>query len=253
MNRKLSSIREVGANRSKDAGKRIRRPGNKYKSKCAFTLIELLGVISIIALLIAILLPSLKMARTVALRISCLSNQRQNMLAATMYASENENLILLYKSWETGPEQPWYQPLYDNKFISETSVFTCPDWAPEEFDVSSSPSKFFSYGAEYRLKVPGQYDIIYFGMLNVWQFRDIEKIDRPSERMYVMDSVWSSSLKQAFVVHYEASYNVGAHLRHQDKANAIYFDGHAEISGAEEFLKAGITRAFDHDALLVLF
>ena len=54
-----------------------------------FTLVELLVVIGIIALLIAILLPSLNRARESAKAVQCLSNMRQLALATIQFATEN--------------------------------------------------------------------------------------------------------------------------------------------------------------------
>jgi len=61
--------------------------------KSGFTLIEVLVVVAIIALLAAILLPSLSKARAAARTTLCGSNQRQFGHAVTMWASENKGII----------------------------------------------------------------------------------------------------------------------------------------------------------------
>ena len=59
----------------------------------AFTLIELMVVIAIIAILAAILIPSLAGAKERARRTSCLNSMRQFSLAVHLYGDDNEQFV----------------------------------------------------------------------------------------------------------------------------------------------------------------
>jgi prepilin-type N-terminal cleavage/methylation domain-containing protein len=59
-----------------------------------FTLIELLVVVAAIAILLAILLPSLRRARELARRAACQGNLRQLQVAWETYAAEHDSLLV---------------------------------------------------------------------------------------------------------------------------------------------------------------
>src|SRR5687767_6098721 len=63
------------------------------RNRKGFTLVELLVVIGIIALLIAMLLPSLNKAREQAKRVQCASNVRQFATTMIMYAQANKGVF----------------------------------------------------------------------------------------------------------------------------------------------------------------
>ncbi len=81
------------------------RPRETRFASPGFTIIELLVIIAIIALLTGILLPALAGARTAAVRVACLSNQRQLALAATVYTDENRGHFMpaLYTDFAADP------------------------------------------------------------------------------------------------------------------------------------------------------
>ena len=60
-------------------------------SKRAFTLVELLVVIAIIAILCALLLPTITQAKANALRLACLGNLRQISIGVLSYADDSDD------------------------------------------------------------------------------------------------------------------------------------------------------------------
>lgn len=98
--------------------------------KAAFTLVELLVVIGIIALLISILLPSLQKARKSAMDVQCQSNLRQWGTYMTMYGNDSKGRFENYSTMD-GHWPLAYKPYFKNN----VGILRCPV-APEHKDVT---------------------------------------------------------------------------------------------------------------------
>ena len=85
-----------------------------------FTLIELLIVISIIAILAAMLLPALGKAREAAYTIKCTGNQKQLLNMHMLYADT-------YKDWGIGNCYPYYESKSSGKRVEYMRFFRTDD------------------------------------------------------------------------------------------------------------------------------
>ena len=103
----------------------------------AFTLVELLVVIGIVALLVSILLPAVSKARESARRAACLSNLRQVHLTFYLYAQANRDRVPIgyrggNRQWDsmvfssTSKRLVLYELLYQSGYMKDPRVFFCP-------------------------------------------------------------------------------------------------------------------------------
>ena len=99
-----------------------------------FSLIELLVVVAIIAILAAILLPALIKARERARRVVCMSNQKQLILAVSLYSDEHNGKLPSghkhenYPSWDNevlDGLSPQMFDLLNTNYIDAEEIWAC--------------------------------------------------------------------------------------------------------------------------------
>jgi prepilin-type N-terminal cleavage/methylation domain-containing protein/prepilin-type processing-associated H-X9-DG protein len=153
----------------------------KKRNIRAFTLVELLVVIGIVALLLGILLPSLSKARTSALKVRCMSNLKQIHLAFNLYTQAYDGIYPCAQDplpngqwlWMGRGWRDFIRPyLGDHIDANNPSVLYCPQdrvaiesfsatsyayslsfyHSPAQINLITSPSQ--TYGASSLLAVP---------------------------------------------------------------------------------------------------
>ena len=248
---------------------------NKITKQNGFTLVELLVVISIIALLLAMLMPSLQKARGLAKTVICGSRSRQVSLALMAYAQSYDGFImptsLQYekdginkvpyyhdpdpKLWPPEVEY-WYLNLYAHKYLPNKDAFFCPDAFPtnynqfEEYYKAGKTSKSFDKGEAFIL---GMRDWSYPNIPDSQTFRApklLTRLPQPSEFFLVADSI-NKNYRTVTPVQFfrimvrERAYQndestgikeVGVSARHNNKASTLFADGHVALKKCKFFL-----------------
>ena len=221
----------------------FRSVGRQSKAVHSFTLIELLVVIAIIAILAAVLLPSLQKARNRGKMTTCINNIKQVALSAYNYATDNNgwlchggksNINNTMFSESGGGRLGGYltrpQPIeyYDNgKAVTAPMEVICPVGSRYGLGVYKDDNPVFSYSFNFWFTAPATPTT-----------RSTEKLSRvrnPSERMMLSEcgnDGWSRAkgVKCSWTATSQENRNYIS-FRHMKLSNIAFADLHVETRG----------------------
>jgi prepilin-type processing-associated H-X9-DG protein/prepilin-type N-terminal cleavage/methylation domain-containing protein len=218
---------------------------NKYVNPMkAFTLVELLVVIGIIAILISLLLPALGKVRAQAYSIKCSSNLRVIGQAVTMYVSEARNVNNKIGYMPVPGGHNFYQPLkYEfQPYLSrlqpgqENAVMFCPVLGTRSTN-SQNQADHIDANVNKPLYAYNTWLGSTYGF-NVEDNSPMSKLKR-SDSLVIFADGWSNQLYefgQPLAGYSPDAYNTTFNYRHNFTCNVLFLDGH--VSGFKDLKPA---------------
>lgn len=229
----------------------------------AFTLIELLMVVAIVALLVALVLPALSEARAAARSVRCAANLQQLHVTFACYENDNDDRLPRIRDYDYGVVTPAYNQedqmpgTWVNLFLARNylagprsaaglpEVLRCPDGIGRLAEDASWIGYQPHYGLNYFLSPPAYSPYADPGNPYGFGGRRSAAGREASETIFLADSQHIDDARGWYEV-WGADW-VG--IRHRDGAriNMLYVDGHYEAVAIEPGLTSDDPRHPLHD------
>lgn len=187
-----------------------------------FTLIELLIVISIIAILASMLLPALASARVRAKSAACRTNLKQLGMALTVYSNDHDQWTIQPKSLDY-----WCKTIAWWKYIPGNNLVICPNYRPGDADYPD-----FGYGINTFL-----YNGTFAGAKKLEESIKTGSVRTASRTVYlldVMDRLQSGGCAPLMPNAYWQPERSAPANRDARRTNVLYLDGHVESRDPSE-------------------
>lgn len=194
----------------------------------AFTLVEMLVVIAIIAILAAMLLPALRSAVASSRAIVCSSNLRQTGMGMNQYSSDFHGYFVpTMFSGVSHFTENWGHILIRNSYLNNPALLSCPGAEGLKYlDEILAPDR-----AAWRFKHThfGYNDYLGLGLPGSWYtYTRLSSVAQPSATIVLGDSI-DYSETPPFATIFRLEFN-GAnwelHSRHNGGANILWVDSH---------------------------
>ncbi len=230
----------------------------------AFTLIELLTVIAIIGILAAIIIPVVSSVRDSARASECLSNLRQITTTFHLALQDNEYRFASARggAGDTG-QYIWGYLLDQQGYIDNRELLYCPSQAWTQPGEPISPYdggnawQWRTYGMN-AFELNARPRSAGFGISATLYVVNYNQIEDPTRYLMFADSLELPRNLQRFRINgangsATADSAGGLHLRHANRANVAFFDGHVEAADPVRLGNLGMTSGFDQSGRAITF